>query len=109
MATQITWVIEWMQCKPQEGPYQDVVITAGWRCNGVDESNPSFTGTVYGSCGFTAPGDPFTPYADLTQDQVLQWCWDKGVDKAGVEANVEQQIQNQINPPIVQLPLPWTT
>ena len=107
MATQITWVIEGMQCKPQEGDLTDVVITAFWRCNGVDESNPSFTGTVYGSCGFTAPGDPFTPYADLTEQQVLQWCWDGGVNKAAAEACVDEQIQNQINPPVVTLPLPW--
>lgn len=109
MATQITWVIEWMQCKPVEGPYQDVVITAGWRCNGVDDTEPKYTGTVYGSAGFTAPGNPFTPYPDLTEQQVLDWCYASGVDKAGCEANVEQQIQNQINPPVVQLPLPWVS
>lgn len=104
MATQITWVIGGMQCKPQEGDLTDVVITAFWRCNGIDGN---LTGTVYGSSSFSTPGDPFTPYADLTQDQVLGWCWDNGVDKAGVEANVEQQIQDQINPPVVALPLPW--
>jgi hypothetical protein len=104
MATQITWVIEGMQCKPQEGDLADVVITAFWRCNGVDEQ---FNATVYGSCSFSAPGDPFTPYADLTEEQVLDWCWDSGVDKDATEANVEQQIQSQINPPVVTLPLPW--
>lgn len=109
MATEITWVIEGMKCKPQEGSLTDVVVTAFWRCNGVDSDNFSFKGTVYGSCSFTAPGDPFTPYADLTQDQVLGWCWDNGVDKNATEANVEGQIQNQINPPVVQLPLPWAT
>lgn len=107
MTTQITWVIEGMQCKPQEGQYTDVVITAFWRCNGVDSDNTDFTGAVYGSCGFSVPGNPFTPYEDLTQDQVLGWCWDNGVDKDATEANVEGQIQNQINPPVVQLPLPW--
>jgi hypothetical protein len=29
------------------------------------------------------------------------------VDKDATEAAVEQQIQNQINPPIVSPPLPW--
>lgn len=107
MATQITWVIESMQCKPQEGQYTDVVITAYWRCNGVDNTNPDFTGTIYGSCSFPTPGDPFTPYDQLTQDQVLQWCWDNGVNKGEIEAGVDQQIQAQVNPPTVQLPLPW--
>lgn len=105
MATTITWVIEWMQCLPVEGQYQDVVVTAGWRCNGV---NGNFTGTVYGSASFPGPGSPFTPYDQLTEQQVLDWCWaDGGVNKAEVEANVNAQIQNQINPPVVQLPLPW--
>jgi hypothetical protein len=26
---------------------------------------------------------------------------------ASIEANIDQQIENQINPPVVQLPLPW--
>lgn len=106
MATQITWIIEWMQCKPTEGSYTDVVITAGWRCNGTDGT---YSGTVYGSCAFPMPEGTFTPYADLTQEQVLGWCWANGVNKIATEAAVEQQIQNQINPPIVQPPLPWAT
>lgn len=104
MPTQITWSIDWMRCKPVEGNLTDVVITAGWRCVGVNER---FTSTVYSSCSFSTPGDPFTPYADLTEPQVLQWCWDNGVDKPLIEADIEQQIQEKINPPVVQLPLPW--
>jgi hypothetical protein len=30
------------------------------------------------------------------------------VDKAVTEAAVQQQINNQINPPVVTPPLPWT-
>jgi len=37
----------------------------------------------------------------------LGWCWSSGVDKDATEANVQTQIDNQINPPIVVLPLPW--
>jgi hypothetical protein len=29
------------------------------------------------------------------------------VDKSAIEANVTAQIENQINPPVVALPLPW--
>ena len=107
MATQITWIIEWMQCKPTEGSLTDVVVTAGWRCNGTDGT---YNASIYSTCSFPMPEDgQFTPYADLTQDQVLGWCWANGVDQAATEAAVEQQIQNQINPPIVQPPLPWAT
>lgn len=63
--------------------------------------------SVYGSANFAAPGNPFVPYADLTQDQVLDWCYANGVDKVAVEASIQQQINDQINPPIIQPPLPW--
>ena len=100
----ILWLIERLLCKPIEGSNPDVVITADWRCNGSQES---FSGTCYGSCSFAPPTGSFTPYPDLTQDQVLQWCYENGVDKTAIEANVSLQIQNQINPPVVALPLPW--
>jgi hypothetical protein len=29
------------------------------------------------------------------------------VDKTAIESNVTAQINNQINPPVVSLPLPW--
>jgi hypothetical protein len=106
----ITWIIEQMQCAPQQDGETDVVIVACWRCNGeqVDGEN-TYTGTVYGSCGFTYTGGDFTPYDQLTQDQVLGWCWSSGVDKDATEANVQTQIDNQINPPVVILPLPWAS
>jgi hypothetical protein len=45
----------------------------------------------------------------LAQDQVLGWIWANGVDQAVTEAAVQQQIDNQINPPVVTPPLPWAT
>lgn len=101
----INWIIEAMDCKPQEGDLTDVVITAHWRCNGTDGT---FSATVYGTCSFSQPEGDFTPYADLTQDQVLGWCWNAGVDKDATEANIDTQIANQVNPPIVTPPLPWS-
>lgn len=100
-----TWIIEAMDCKPQEGDLTDVVITAHWRCNGTDGT---YSGTVYGTCSFGQPEGSFTPYPDLTQEQVLGWCWANGVDKFETEANVVNQIDNQVNPPIVTPPLPWS-
>lgn len=110
MSATITWIIEWMQCKPTEGSYTDVVITAGWRCNGTQTVNAaSYAATSYGSCSFPMPSGTFTPYDQLTQDQVLGWCWANGVDKDATEAGVQANIDNQINPPIIQPPLPWAT
>jgi len=100
----ILWIIERLLVKPTEGSLTDVVITADWRCNGTDET---YSGTCYGSCSFQPPTGEFTPYEDLTQEQVLNWCYANGVDQAAIEANVSLQIENQIDPPVVTLPLPW--
>jgi hypothetical protein len=106
MSATTTWIIEWMQCKPTEGTLTDVVVTAGWRCNGVQDT---YNATNYGTASFPLPDGTFTPYADLTQEQVLGWCWANGVDQTATEAAIQQNIDNQINPPIVQPPLPWVT
>ena len=100
----ILWLIERLLVKPTEGTNTDVVITADWRCNGTDET---YSGTCYGSCSFAPPTGSFTPYDELTEQQVLDWCYENGVDKNAIEANVTQQIENQIDPPVVVLPLPW--
>jgi len=100
----LSWIIERLFVKPTEGTLTDVVITADWRCNGTQDQ---YSGTCYGSCSFAPPSGSFTPYENLTQDQVLGWCFANGVDKTAIEANVTQQINDQINPPIIAPPLPW--
>lgn len=111
MSATITWVIEWMQCKPAEGQYTDVVINAGWRCDGAETAGTpavDYATNLYGTASFPMPEGSFTPYDQLTQDQVLGWCWANGVDKDAIEAAVQANIDNQINPPVVQPPLPWS-
>jgi hypothetical protein len=100
----LSWIIERLLVKPTEGDKTDVVITADWRCNGT---NGTYTGTCYGSASFAPPTENFTPYPDLTEQQVLGWCYSNGVDQAAIEANVTAQIENQINPPVIAPPLPW--
>jgi hypothetical protein len=100
----ISWIIERLLVKPTEGTLTDVVITADWRCNGTDGT---YSGTCYGSCSFAPPSGSFTPYDQLTEAQVLGWCFASGVDQKAIEANVTQQINDQINPPVIAPPLPW--
>jgi hypothetical protein len=100
----INWIIERLLVKPTEGTLTDVVVTADWRCNG---SQDQYSGTCYGSTSFFPPTENFTPYPDLTEQQVLGWCFANGVNKTAIEANVTAQINDQINPPIIAPPLPW--
>jgi hypothetical protein len=108
----ISWIIERLLVKPTEGSLTDVVITADWRCNGTEttgtgDDEKTYSGTCYGSASFAPPTGNFTPYPDLTQDQVLGWCFANGVDQTAIEANVSAQIADQINPPVIAPPLPW--
>jgi hypothetical protein len=108
----IVWIIERLLVKPTEGTLTDVVITADWRCNGTEttgtgDDEKTYSGTCYGSASFAPPTGSFTPYPDLTEQQVLGWCFSNGVDQTAIEANVSLQIENQINPPVIAPPLPW--
>ena len=103
----LTWLIETLWVRPVEGSLTDVVVTAAWRCSGTDGQ---YNGSVYATVSFAAPsGSDFTPFDQLTQEQVLGWVWSNGVDKDAAEAAVVQQIEQQKNPPIITPPLPWPT
>jgi hypothetical protein len=108
MTATIAWIIEWMSTTPTTATPPETVLTAGWRCSGTEADNAKeYAATAYGTCSFPMPTGAFTPYADLTQDQVLGWCWDNGVDKDATEAGIQSQIDSQINPTVIQPPLPW--
>jgi len=106
--TTITWQIEYMDVstQPIDGQTQ-VVLTAGWRCNGTDGTHMA---SNYGSCSFPQPttGGQFTPYAQLTQAQVLGWCYENGVNQSATEASVTAQVAALVNPPVTQPALPWS-
>jgi len=109
----LSWIIERLLVKPTEGTLTDVVITADWRCNGIEtigtgDDAKTYSGTCYGSASFAPPsGSVFTPYLDLKPEQILGWVFAGGVDQKAIELNVTQQIADQINPPVVCLPNPW--
>ena len=103
-----TWNVVSLDAYPELDGETDVVFTVHWTLNGTDGT---YNGSVYGSVGVTLDeGASFTPYADLTQAQVIGWVQSAlGEEQVtAYEANVAQQIENQINPPVVTPPLPWS-
>ena len=102
-----TWAVVQMDAYPEEDGETDVVFNVHWTLTGTDGT---YNGSVYGSVGVTIdPDAPFTPYADLTEAQVIGWVQAAlGEEQvASYEANVAQQIADQIDPPVVTPPLPW--
>lgn len=102
------WIISSMDTAPSDDGLTDVVKTVHWRRDAKEvDGDKEYYGDVYGSMGCSAP-DPmaFTPYDQLTFEQVCSWL-DANLDVVALDASLDQQIANQKNPPIVQLPLPW--
>ena len=113
--TTLNWTIEYMSVSTQPIAGQaEVVLTAGWRCTGTEAHTATppvtFTNSIYGTCTFPQPaeGGSFTPYAQLTQSQVVGWCWENGVNQAATETAINNNLALQINPLVTQPPLPWS-
>jgi hypothetical protein len=79
------------------------ITTAHWTATAVDGD---YTVGSYGTCGFEA-ATPSIPYASVTQQEVLDWCWANGVDKDAIEANLAANIALQKNP-VTATGTPWS-
>jgi len=78
------------------------ITTAHWTATATDGD---YTASSYGSCGFAA-ATPAIPYASVTEQEVLGWCWANGVDKYATEASLAAQIEMQKNP-VTATGVPW--
>ena len=96
-----TWTISTMEHNVSDSG----VIIAHWR---VTEEDGDHSASAYGTCSFTpdASADDFVPYADLTEEMVLGWCFDSDLDKDAVEASLTANIEEQKNP-TTQDGVPW--
>jgi hypothetical protein len=78
------------------------VTTAHWTASAVDGD---YTASIYSTCSW-AEGTPVVPYADLTQETVLNWVWANGVDKQATEDALAANIALQKNP-VTATGTPW--
>jgi hypothetical protein len=102
MTTTYTWLVEYMSCYPQAEGETDVVFQVNWTCSAENDATPPASAGLSGTISVTyVAGDPYTPYADLTQEQVLGWVW-----AVTPEADVQAYLDDQIS--AVNLPLPWS-
>jgi hypothetical protein len=109
MTISYNWTVSALDCYPEYEGHKDVVFTAHWRLDGTDGE---YTAGVYGTVGLTLdPEAPYTPFADLTEAQVIGWVKDAlGEEQvSSYEENVANQIAALVNPPVVTPPLPWAS
>jgi len=112
------WVISQLDSIPSLDGMDKVISTIHYRAQKhfedlyIDSENQeqkqiTFTADTYGALAVDAPHEAsFTPYDEVTQAMVEGWLT-AGLDCEAIEANLDSQIENFLNPPIVAYPLPW--
>ena len=103
--TNFTTTITQMYTLPQVEGETDVVVNAMYEVVGVDGE---YTASIGGSQQFTiTQGAGFTPYASLTEAQVVSWISPENITSS--QACVQGQIQSMITPPVspTSQALPW--
>lgn len=106
--TKFTWTIDQMYTidTPEPGFVVNVLYTLTGDQDGTVAS-------IGGNSQFTVQEGTFTPYDQLTQEQVIGWVQaalgEQGI--ANMEACVQGQINSILNPPVSpqNTPLPWAT
>jgi len=96
--TTITWTITQCDRLTSDG----YITTAHWTAAAVDGD---YIASIYSTCSF-GEGTPTIPYDQVTEQEVLNWCWANGVDKDATEAALVKQIELQKNP-VIESGLPW--
>ena len=103
------WTITSMSTLPSPpAPINECAVMARYTVTATNPDN--LTASIDGTVQFSIPtsGD-LTPYADLTEEQVLGWIQSEPNLVINTEANLDGQISSQITAPIVPevTQLPW--
>jgi hypothetical protein len=114
-----TWLVSQLDSIPTVDGMNKVISTIHYRAQKTHtetifdaETETSsekdlFTADTYGAISMPAPHEAsFTPYDEVTKEMVEGWLTD-ALDTEAIEANLDAQIQNFLNPPIVAYKLPW--
>jgi hypothetical protein len=123
MSNTFKWSVQKLRVAPQQDDKTNVVIQADWLCVAMNEEN-IVQAAASGSKSFTL-GDSFIPFNQLTEEQVLDWCFAPETvtetDREGnvttivknlkvdAEAQVTSQIERQVIQKATEPALPWVT
>jgi hypothetical protein len=119
MAVTINYNVDSIQCYTQYDQYTDVVVKVGWSCigSGIAQVGPQSGSEVKTYYPNTTPltvnsgswdSGSFVPFNQLTNQIVMGWVFAEiGNQKDAIYNYVTEQVQQMINPTIVNLPLPW--
>jgi len=114
MANTYTWDFPTLDTASSEDGLSDVIKTIHWRITAVSDSEQDADGdylsaSIYGTASPELDPDNFVAFNSVTRD----WCKEKvlasmGQTEADLQANLDTQIDNLANPPIVhKVPAGW--
>ena len=110
------FVISQLDSIPSLDGMDKVISVIHWRAqkeyvranDGVKDYKNYYISSTYGALSVDAPHEAsFTPYDEVTKEMVEGWL-EAGLDTEAIEANLDAQIENFLNPPVVAFPLPWS-
>ena len=103
-----SWLISQLDSIPSLDGMDKVISVIHYRAQKqYEEDVIHFTADYYNLLKVDAPHEAsFTPYDEVTQAMVESWLT-AGLDTEAIEANLDAQIQNFLNPPLVAYPLPF--
>ena len=97
--TTYAWTIQQMDRLTSDG----FVVTVHYNVSATDGD---YSASTYGTVGYTEqPGEQYTPYDQLTEQQVVGWV-QESLGKDTVEASLDSQIEAQKNP-VQESGMPW--
>jgi hypothetical protein len=95
-----------LEVKLLEDTLENVVFQADWRYT-VTSENEEYTEESVGLANIPAPDlDNFTPFDDLTEEQVKGWV-ENEVDFNKFKEYLDSKIEEKINPPTEVKDVPW--
>ena len=98
------WSFPAFDCRVDE-KLEKVVTNVHWRYSGTDEDGIS--ADTYGAKSVGEPNpDAFTPYPDLSEEQVIGWM-ESVIDMEEMNSNIAKQIELIKNPIQITLSPPF--
>ena len=108
MATTYRWYINEMDTYLSYSGYSYFVTKVSWRYNATNDSG--YSANIMGQSTYNVVNDtvdhPYVQYSALTENEVINWL-DSGEDIITIREQLDNNLIEQMNPPIVSLPLPW--
>ena len=107
MSNTYTWAITKLESFPSISGLENAVSRVYWQLDGTDGTN---TVAVNGTVDLDLPNNEgFVAYADLTQEQVIEWTKAKLGSKLENEyyQYLDQKIAEIARPEATETPIPW--